>query len=64
MAAFGPSWSGRQPFIGGKTASAAPPRSANRSKALRNTDDDKWAPRDSEFKIQNKPQIRFLVWEK
>jgi hypothetical protein len=45
-------------------ASVAPPRSANRSKVLRNTDDDKWAPHVGEFKIQNKPQIRFLAWQK
>jgi hypothetical protein len=64
MAAFGPSRSGRRPFIGGKTTSAALPRLANRSKALCDTDDDKWALHVSEFKIQNKPQIRFLAWEK
>jgi hypothetical protein len=63
MVAFGPSRSGRWHFIGSKTASAAPPRLANRSKALRDTDDDKWAPRIIEFKIQNKPWIRFLAWE-
>jgi hypothetical protein len=64
IVAFGPSWLGRRPFIGSKMASAAPARSANRSKALRDTDDDKWAPHVSEFKIQNKPRIQFLAWEK
>jgi hypothetical protein len=64
MAVFGPSQSGHRPFIGSKTASTTPSRSANRSKALCDTDDDKWAPRVSEFKIQNKPQIWFLAWEK
>jgi hypothetical protein len=59
-----PSRLGRRPFIGGKTASTALPRSANKIKALCDTDDDKWAPRVSEFKIQNKPQIQFLAWEK